>query len=80
MKSNVSKLNPKYTKGVTNPNQAMYKVRMEMYEHHISDLSDHTGISKGCLYAIRSGRTKWPRGNTFFTLIKALRLTMYLTK
>ena len=56
----------------------MFDIRMRMHDWHPSDLAEEMGVSVGCVYAIRSGRTKWPRGHTFFALLKALDIELRL--
>lgn len=57
---------------------AMNIVRLKMYDWHIEDLAEEVGVSKSCLYSIRSGRTKWPRPLAFFGLLRALGLEMII--
>lgn len=70
--------NPSYFKKLTNADAAMNVLRLEMYKHDYKALAEKVGVSKGCIMAIRSGRTKWPRPNTFFGLLRELDLEMYL--
>lgn len=60
------------------PEHVMNDVRTRMYEFTVSDLADEIGVSKSCIYAIRRGTTSWPRGATFFGLLKALDLAFVL--
>ena len=41
-------------------------------------LSKFTGLSRGCLEKIRSGKTMWPRWNTLETLMIPLRIRMHV--
>lgn len=59
---------------------AMNVIRLEMYKHDLAGLADIIGVTESCLYSIRSGRTIWPRPKTFFGLVNALGLRMYLVK
>lgn len=43
-------------------------------------LSNRTGLSMGTLYAIRRGKTKWPRWTTFETLMEPLGLRLELRR
>ena len=65
---------------VHSADRTMFVLRNEMYEYDLDDLAAEIGRSKSCLYAIRSGRTKWPRGDTFFALVKALGLEVVLRR
>jgi hypothetical protein len=60
--------------------EAMNVIRDELYYHQPKDVARYTGLALGTIYAIRSGRTLWPRPHTFFTLIRFLDLEMYLKK
>lgn len=71
---------PSYTRKLKNSEQVMNTIRWEMYHHYPIDLAHGTGKSVACIYAIRSGRTAWPRGDTFFALIDYLGLRMRLEK
>lgn len=71
---------PVYTHRLKNVEKAMNVLRYEMYEWHAQDLADAVGVSRSCIEAIRSGRTTWPRHKTFFGLLEALDLDMYLVK
>jgi hypothetical protein len=57
---------------------AMQMLRMAMYEWDATALAHQVGVSKSCIMAIRSGRTKWPRPATFFGLLDALDMEMVL--
>lgn len=69
---------PHYGRKLTDADKAMYVLRRAIDGRNIYDLSKEVGVSASCLYAISSGRTKWPRPNTFFGLLRALDLEMYL--
>ena len=77
MKTNVVKL-PLAYKGIRNAEAVMNIIRTEIYASDIELLAVRVGVSKSCLFSIRSGRTKWPRHATFFALIDALDLELYL--
>lgn len=57
---------------------AMNILRLRMYSWDAKELAEATGVSLGCIYAIRSGTTKWPRPSTLFPLLQILGLEMYL--
>lgn len=52
----------------------MHEVRSEMYKYEPWWLAGVTGVSLSTVYAIRSGRTKWPRWNTLLPLLRAMRM------
>jgi DNA-binding phage protein len=59
----------------------MSLVRDALYEYgDMKRLSNHTDISVNCLYAIRSGRTKWPRWTTLQLMMKPLGLELTLRR
>lgn len=56
-------------------------VREALWDHgDMSLLAGYTGISVACLNALRSGRTRWPRPTTMFTVCEALGLEMQLVR
>lgn len=59
---------------------AMEVISKDLYHHDLELLSRRIGVSKSCLYAIRSGRTKWPRHETFLTLIHVLGYELWLMR
>lgn len=69
---------PKYAKRLNNEDEALTVLRLAMYTYDTTKLAKTVGVSAGCIYAIQSGRTKWPRPNTFFGLLRALDLEMHL--
>lgn len=54
------------------PEDVMNVLRVELYKFDPQELADTMGVSRSCVYAIRSGRTKWPRGETMFRMLEAL--------
>lgn len=59
----------------------MDALRDALYQHDdIERLSNRIGVHKSTLWAIRSGRTKWPRHTTMLTLIHALGFELWLMK
>jgi hypothetical protein len=64
--------------GITNAEDAMTLIRDRLYGQDLELLSVRVGVSVSCLYAIRGGRTKWPRHATFFSLIDVLGLELIL--
>lgn len=78
--TNVVKLQPRY-KGVNNAEDAMTVIRNAIYEHGDPELlANRVGVSASCIFAIRAGRTKWPRPHTFFGLLSALDLEMIIRR
>lgn len=70
---------PSRSYGVRDAEEAMIVVRNAIYEHGDPELlANRIGVSVSCIFAIRSGRTKWPRSHTFFGLLSALDLEMSL--
>lgn len=62
------------------PDDAMYLLRrkLDLTTDELKDVADTIGKSLSCLYAIRSGRTKWPRGSTLFDLLNYFDMEMYI--
>jgi predicted transcriptional regulator len=60
------------------PDDVMNQIRIRMYGYDIHDIAEIAGVSKACIYAIRRGKTLWPRGSTFFGILKALELAFVL--
>jgi len=71
---------PGYARQCSNADDAMMTLRTEMYAWEIPHMAEDIGVSASCLYAIRSGKTKWPRQKAFFGLIEYLELKMLLVK
>lgn len=65
-------------RGIKDAEAAMNVIRHAMYPHDPEDLARKCAVSKSCIYAIRSGRTKWPRHSTFFQLLYVLDLQMII--
>lgn len=63
---------------IADSQRAMYLVRRRMDAYEIARLSELTGLSKACLYAIRNGKTRWPRPHSIFTLLSVLGMEMYI--
>ena len=55
-------------------------LRRDLYNQDLVTLSIRIGVSASCLYAIRSGRTKWPRHTTLLTLIHVLGYELWLVR
>lgn len=55
-------------------------LRRDLYNQDLEMLSVRIGVSVSCLYAIRSGRTKWPRHTTLLTLIHVLGYELWLVR
>ena len=57
--------------------EVMDEVRAALYEYgDMEELAGITGKSTGCLYAIRSGRTRWPRWDTLFQIMPHIGLAL----
>lgn len=55
-------------------------VQRDLYVWDLEMLANRVGVSKSTLYAIRSGRTKWPRHATLLTLIHVLGYELWLER
>ena len=80
MAKKVVKLRMEPNGRVHNAEEVMNMIRMELYDYNVSDLSDMTMLSKSCFYAIKAGRTKWPRGSTLFTILLVLGYEMRIVR
>ena len=58
--------------------QVMNELRLRMYQHEAKDLAALMRVTPSCIYSIKSGRTKWPRGRTLFALLTALEIEFRL--
>lgn len=56
------------------------KIRADLYAMDLEILANKIGVSKSCLYSIRSGRTKWPRDTTLLTLIEIMNYELWLVE
>lgn len=65
---------------VTDREALMEVVSRDLYEWDVEMLANRVGVSKSALYAIRSGRTRWPRHATLLTLIHVLGYSLWLEK
>jgi hypothetical protein len=68
----------KTKQGYRLPEAVMNDLRLKMYHWHPTDLAEVCGVSVACIYAIRSNRTKWPRGETLFAILAALDIELIL--
>lgn len=64
--------------GIANAETAMNVIRLAMYPYDAHTMARRCDVSVSCIYAIRSGRTKWPRHATFFMLLHVLDLEMLI--
>lgn len=72
---------PSYERSETPREEAMNVVRDALYAFgDMQMLANRTGISRSCLEAIRSGRTKWPRPGTLFTILTPLGLSLHIVR
>lgn len=55
-------------------------LRMDLYSRELDVIASYIGVHISTLYAIRSGRTKWPRHGTLMALIQALGYHLELVK
>lgn len=77
---NVIKMPSRY-RGIKNAEDAMTVIRNAIYEHGDAELlANRIGVSVSCIFAIRAGRTKWPRSHTFFGLLAVLDLEMIIRR
>ena len=60
------------------PEDVMNRIRRRMYLYDASDLADIAGVSARTIYAVRSGRSKWPRGTTLFPILEAIGFDLVL--
>lgn len=58
----------------------MNAIRDELYQRDLELVANRIGVHKSTLFAIRSGRTKWPRHTTMLMLIHVLGFELWLTK
>lgn len=75
--SNVVQMVPQY-RGIKDAEEAMTVLRNAIEQHDPVMIANRIGVNASCIYAIRCGRTKWPRHGTFFALIDVLGLEMTL--
>lgn len=75
--SNVVKMERRYH-GVHDAEAAMTVVRNAMEPHDVKWIAMKCAVSTGCIYAIKNGKTKWPRATTFFQLLYVLDLEMVI--
>jgi transcriptional regulator with XRE-family HTH domain len=66
------------TSGYKLPDDVMNDLRLRMYSWNHRDLAEAIGVSTSCVNAIKSGRTKWPRGTTLFRLLAVLDIELLL--
>lgn len=61
---------PNGRKIVTVPDDVMRRLRWDMHGPRAVEIAEDLNLSPGCIYAIKSGRTKWPRPATLFALLE----------
>lgn len=71
-KDTVVKFHNRHTNKLVSGEEALNILRLRMYEWAPKDLAEQCGVTVSCIYAIRGGRTKWPRDRTLFALVEAL--------
>lgn len=60
------------------PSLLMNIVRDRMHDWDVKALSIRSGLSTAALYALRSGRTRWPRDTSLRALLPLLGLELRL--
>jgi DNA-binding XRE family transcriptional regulator len=55
-------------------------LRDELYKCDVELIANRVGVHKQTIYAIRSGRTMWPRHATMLALIHVLGYELWLMK
>lgn len=65
---------------VTDRGALMEVLRRDLYSWDLVALANRVGVSKSALYAIRSGRTRWPRQETLLTLVHVLGYELWLER
>jgi hypothetical protein len=65
---------------ITSGGQIMDAVRDALDGEPVATLSKRIGISDSTIYAIRRGKTKWPRDYTLFALMLDLGLETHVTR
>jgi transcriptional regulator with XRE-family HTH domain len=65
---------------ITSGEQIMDAVRDELDGEPVATLAVRTGLSKSTIYAIRRGKTRWPRDYTLFALTYDLGLEVRVVK
>ena len=65
---------------LSSPEQAMVIVKLKMHNFNIREMAEDLDLSTSALYAMRSGRTKWPRGANLFKVLRYLDLEMYFAE
>lgn len=78
MQAQVVRLNTPKT--IISADSLTVELRREMYAHDVDWLAAQAGVRTSTIYAIRSGRTKWPRGTTLFPILRAMGYTLVLKK
>ena len=58
----------------------MDAIRAHMYDDAPQAIADGINKSLACVYAIRSGRTKWPRDDTIWALLDFFGLELDIVK
>lgn len=61
---------------MTKYEDALRLVRYELSKIILKDLAESLGLTYGCLWSIREGRTQWPRKKTLEKLLPMLGLRL----
>lgn len=65
---------------VSNSEALMSAIRDDLALRDLKMIANRVGVHVSTLYAIRSGRTKWPRHTTMLILIDTLGFELWLIK
>lgn len=65
---------------ITSGSQMMEAVRAALDGEPVYTLAKRIGVSNSAIYAIRRGKTKWPRDYTLFALTLDLGLEVTVTR
>lgn len=65
---------------ITQQGELVEALRKDLYGVDVEMIANRVGLSKSAIYAIRSGRTKWPRETTMLTLAHILGYSLWLMR
>ena len=71
---------PRYMRKLEGAGDAMQKLRYAMHGIPPRQIAEDIGVSVSTIYAVKSGRTKWPRPATFFGLVEYFGFELVLVK
>lgn len=58
--------------------EIMQEIRDHLNQKEPKVVAAYTGLSRSCIYALRNGKTKWPRGTTVDCVLDACGLKIML--